>query len=83
MARGFWNFNNMASLIYLKCSNVVIPVNNRIRVDGMLRTKRREYMRTYRLAKEQERRKKALAKMSESEPMYHFYSESTKGSVRV
>ena len=83
MARGFWNFNNMASLIYLKCSNIVIPVNERIRVDGKLRTKRREYMRAYRLAKDQERRKNTLARMSESEPMYHFYIESTKDSVRV
>ena len=29
MARGFWNIDNMISLIYLKCSDIVIPLHNR------------------------------------------------------
>ena len=81
MARGFWNFNNMASLIYLKCSNIVIPVNDRIRLDGELRVKRREYMREYRKAREQKRRKAALTRMSDREPMYHLYQLSTEASA--
>ena len=30
LARGFRNLDNMISLIYLKCSDLVIPLNNRI-----------------------------------------------------
>lgn len=29
MARGFRNIGNMIALIYLKCSDLVIPLNNR------------------------------------------------------
>ncbi len=29
MARGFWNIRNMIALIYLKCSDLVIPLYNR------------------------------------------------------
>lgn len=29
MARGFWNLENMIALIYLKCSDLVIPLHNR------------------------------------------------------
>ena len=81
MARGFWNFNNMASLIYLKCSNIVISVNERIRLDGELRMKRREYMREYRKAREQKRRKIALGRMSDREPMYQLYHTSVENSA--
>ena len=76
MARGFWSFCNLAALIYLKCSNIVIPVNERIRVEGTQRMKRRDYMREYRKMKEQERRKDALKRMSETEPMYKIYMDS-------
>ena len=81
MARGFWNFDNLVSLIYLKCSNIVIPVNERIRMDGELRMKRREYMREYRKTKELERRKSALTRMSDDEPMYQLYRASVETSA--
>ena len=29
MARGFWNIGNMIALIYLKCSDLVVPLHNR------------------------------------------------------
>ena len=29
MARGFWNMENMIALIYLKCSDLVVPLHNR------------------------------------------------------
>lgn len=29
MARGFWNLENLISLVYLKCSDIVIPLHNR------------------------------------------------------
>jgi hypothetical protein len=30
MARGFRNLDNMKALIYLKCSDIVVPLHNRI-----------------------------------------------------
>ena len=30
MARGFRNLDNMKALIYLKCSDLLIPLNNRV-----------------------------------------------------
>lgn len=32
MARGFRNIDNMIALIYLKCSDIVIPLNNRLQM---------------------------------------------------
>ena len=80
MARGFRNFENMASLIYLKCSNIVVPVNARIRMYGEQKEERRAYMSEYRSRKEAERRSDALKRMSKNEPMYKFYTASAQVS---
>jgi transposase len=42
MARGFRNLNNMFALIILRCSDIVIPLNNRYRPDAELQARKRE-----------------------------------------
>ncbi len=42
MARGFRNIGNMMALIYLKCSDIVIPLNNRIQIPTEEAARRRE-----------------------------------------
>lgn len=41
-ARGFRNLDNMFALIMLRCSDIVIPLNNRYRPDAKLQAKKRE-----------------------------------------
>ena len=41
-ARGFRNMENMFALIMLKCSDLVIPLNNRYQPDAMTRKQKRE-----------------------------------------
>lgn len=45
MARGFRNYENMVNLIYLKCSDVVVPLNNRFQLSTKKnqRNKREKY----------------------------------------
>ena len=55
VARGFRNLNNMTALIYLKCSDLLIPLNNRAQPSAEKRT-------AMRLKAAQQRRKRAEAK---------------------
>jgi len=41
-ARGFRNLDNMFALIMLRCSDIVIPLNNRYRPDAELQVRKRE-----------------------------------------
>ena len=51
-ARGFRNLDNMIALIYLKCSDIVVPLSNRIQCDAELKEQMRE--RAKRLKQERE-----------------------------
>ena len=57
MARGFKNLENLKSLIYLRCSDLVIPLHNRFRMTPQQAKSRREHanqMRAVRLARKAE-----------------------------
>ena len=51
VARGFWNIDNMIDLIYLKCSDIEIPLNNRPRPSAQYQKQQREKARAYRRAR--------------------------------
>ena len=55
MARGFRNYKNMANLIYLKCSDIVVPLNNRFQLSPEkireIRERNMEIRRSKKLAK--------------------------------
>lgn len=54
-ARGFRNLDNMIALIYLKCSDIVVPLNNRVQCDAHLKNEMRA--RAKRLKQEREAKK--------------------------
>lgn len=56
-ARGFRNLDNMIALIYLKCSDIVVPLNNRTQCDADLKDAMRA--RAKRLKQEREAKKMA------------------------
>ena len=51
VARGFRNIDNMIDLIYLKCSDIEIPLNNRPRPSAQYQEQQRERARAYRRAR--------------------------------
>ena len=51
VARGFRNIDNMIDLIYLKCSDIEIPLNNRPRPSAQYQEQQRERVRAYRRAR--------------------------------
>ena len=60
VARGFRNLENLFALIYLKCSDIVIPLSNRPTPSEEYLAKKRERANELRRARE-EKRRKALA----------------------
>ena len=56
VAKGFRNLNNMYSLIFLRCSDIVIPLNNRYRPSAEMLKKRREYAAALRAKREEAKR---------------------------
>jgi len=52
MARGFRNLENMMALIYLKCSDLVIPLNNRSQPSSERRNAMRHKANDQRKARE-------------------------------
>ena len=61
MARGFRNLDNMTALIYLKCSDLVIPLNNRIQPSAEFLAKQRDAANARRRAREEEKRMQIAA----------------------
>ena len=61
MARGFWNMDNMISLIYLKCSDIQIPLHNRPPIPPEYAKQQRERANERRRLKEEQRRLAAVA----------------------
>ena len=55
-ARGFRNLDNMFALIMLRCSDIVIPLNNRYRPDVELQGRKRELANQRRADRENARR---------------------------
>ena len=55
MARGYWNISNLISMIYLKCSNIVIPLSNRIQKSAKYKETEREIANKHRKAKREEK----------------------------
>lgn len=55
-ARGFRNLDNMTALIYLKCSDIIVPLNNRAQCDADLKAAMRA--RAKRLKQEREAKKR-------------------------
>jgi hypothetical protein len=56
LARGFRNLDNMFALIYLKCSDIVIPLHNRPQPSAEWSRKRREDANRRRKEREEARR---------------------------
>lgn len=56
MGRGFRNYKNLESLIYLKCSDLVIPLNNRIQPSAEYLKKVRDAANARRKARQEARR---------------------------
>ena len=61
MARGFRNIGNMIALIYLKCSDTVVPLNNRIQMPAEEFARRRRAANERRKARIAERLQKKLS----------------------
>ena len=61
MARGFRNLENMKALIYLKCSDLVIPLNNRLQPSAEKRMAMRLKAAEQRRAREEIRRHPELS----------------------
>lgn len=57
LARGFRNIDNMIALIYLKCSDIVIPLCNRPQPSKEYLTRKRERANELRLLREEKKRK--------------------------
>lgn len=60
MARGFRNLDNMFALIYLRCSDLVIPLNNRYQPSAETQQYLREISNDRRKKREEERRQAAM-----------------------
>lgn len=56
MARGFRNLDNMMALIYLKCSDLIVPLNNRPKPSADLLKQRRERANELRREREEANR---------------------------
>ena len=56
MARGFRNLDNMIALIYLKCSDLVVPLHNRPQPSAEWQKKKRDEANERRRAAEELRR---------------------------
>ena len=56
MARGFRNLDNMIALIYLKCSDLVVPLRNRPQPSAAWRKRKRDEANERRRAAEELRR---------------------------
>ena len=56
MARGFRNLENMKALIYLKCSDLTVPLNNRTQPSTKQRTEMRLKAAERRRVREEARR---------------------------
>ena len=54
LAYGFWNIDNLKALIYLKCSVIVIPLNNRPQMSAEARALKRERDAAYRKKRKEE-----------------------------
>lgn len=61
MARGFRNLSNMIALIYLKCSDLVVPLRNRIQRTAEQAAAMREKANAHRRAREEARRSRKAA----------------------
>lgn len=61
MARGFRNINNMIALIYLKCSDLIVPLSNRIRPSPEYEKKKRERANELRRQREEAKRMYGIA----------------------
>ena len=61
LARGFRNIENMIALIYLKCSDIVIPLSNRPQPSREYLKKKRERANELRRIREEQRRKAFVA----------------------
>lgn len=56
MARGFRNLDNMIALIYLKCSDLVVPLHNRPQPSAAWQKRKRDEANARRRAAEELRR---------------------------
>jgi transposase len=61
MARGFRNLDNMVALIYLKCSDLVVPLHNRPQPSAEWQKRKRDEANERRRAAEELRRIKVAA----------------------
>lgn len=61
LARGFRNINNMIALIYLKCSDIVIPLCNRPQPSREYLARKRERANELRRLREEQRRREFTA----------------------
>ena len=61
LARGFRNIGNMIALIYLKCSDIVVPLRNRPQPSKEYLARRRERANELRRLKEEQRRREFTA----------------------
>lgn len=59
MARGFHDVGNMIALIYLKCSDLIVPLHNRIQPSPEILKQRRDRANERRRAREEARRLQA------------------------
>ena len=57
LARGFRNIGNMIALIYLKCSDIVVPLRNRPQPSKEYLAKKRERANELRRLREEQRRR--------------------------
>lgn len=55
-ARGFRNLSNMFALIYLRCSDLVVPLNNRYQPSAVKQKELRELANTRKRMREEEKR---------------------------
>lgn len=61
VARGFRNLDNMIALIYLRCSDLVVPLRNRPQPSAAWRRRKRDEANERRRAAEERRRARAAA----------------------
>lgn len=61
LARGFRNIDNMIALIYLKCSDIIVPLSNRPRPSKEYLARKRERANELRRLREEQRRRESIA----------------------
>ena len=59
-ARGFRNLDNMFALIYLRCSDIVVPLHNRYQPSAEKQKELRELQNMHKKLREEEKRMAAL-----------------------